>query len=87
MVVTLQDVPHGHLQDLLQELMQQHRQHLQQALDLDPDTHKIIACHLGGSSSVCAFKDGKSLDTSMGFTPQTGLIQSVDRLEDSVKLI
>jgi len=45
-------------------------------LNLPPDDHKIIACHLGGSSSVCAFKDGVSIDTSMGFTPQTGLIQS-----------
>ena len=45
-------------------------------LKLDPDNHKIIACHLGGSSSVCAFKNGVSIDTSMGFTPQTGLIQS-----------
>ncbi len=45
-------------------------------LNLDPGNHKIIACHLGGSSSVCAFKDGVSIDTSMGFTPQTGLVQS-----------
>lgn len=37
--------------------------------------HRIVSCHLGGSSSLCAFKDGKSIDTSMGFTPQTGLIQ------------
>lgn len=46
-----------------------------QILGLDPDIHKIIACHLGGSSSVCAFKDGVSIDTSMGLTPQSGLIQ------------
>ncbi len=45
-------------------------------LDLDPNNHRIVACHLGGSSSVCALKDGVSIDTSMGFTPQTGLIQS-----------
>jgi acetate kinase len=45
-------------------------------LNLDPARHRIVACHLGGSSSVCAFKDGVSIDTSMGFTPQTGLIQS-----------
>ena len=42
---------------------------------LENKPHKIITCHLGGSSSVCAFKDGVSIDTSMGFTPQTGLIQ------------
>ena len=44
-------------------------------LNLPPDDHKIITCHLGGSSSVCAFKNGIAVDTSMGFTPQSGLIQ------------
>lgn len=44
-------------------------------LNLDPKNHKIISVHLGGSSSLCAFKNGISIDTSMGFTPQTGLIQ------------
>ena len=44
-------------------------------LKLPHDKHKIISCHLGGSSSLCAFKDGVAIDTSMGFTPQTGLIQ------------
>lgn len=44
-------------------------------LNLDPKNHKVISVHLGGSSSLCAFKNGISIDTSMGFTPQTGLIQ------------
>jgi acetate kinase len=44
-------------------------------LNLPADDHRIITCHLGGSSSLCAFQDGKSVDTSMGFTPQSGLIQ------------
>ncbi|MFC1692669.1 acetate/propionate family kinase [Candidatus Latescibacterota bacterium] len=44
--------------------------------NLDQKHHSIVACHLGGSSSVCAFKDGISIDTSMGFTPQSGVIQS-----------
>ena len=34
---------------------------------------KIISCHLGNGSSVCAIKNGKSVDTSMGFTPLAGL--------------
>lgn len=34
---------------------------------------KVISCHLGGSSSVCAVRDGKSIDTSMGMTPQSGV--------------
>ncbi len=33
-----------------------------------------IVCHLGGGASVCAIKDGKSYDTSMGFTPLEGLV-------------
>jgi acetate kinase len=44
-------------------------------LNLPADDHKIITCHLGGSSSICAFKNGIAVDTSMGFTPQSGLIQ------------
>ncbi|MBT7903416.1 acetate/propionate family kinase [Candidatus Woesearchaeota archaeon] len=35
---------------------------------------KIISCHLGNGSSVCAIKNGKSVDTSMGFTPLEGLV-------------
>lgn len=38
--------------------------------------NKIISCHLGGSSSLCAIKDGKSIDTSMGTSTQYGMIQS-----------
>jgi acetate kinase len=44
-------------------------------LGLPPGDHRIISCHLGGSSSLCAFKNGVSIDTSMGFTPQSGLLQ------------
>jgi len=35
---------------------------------------KIITCHLGNGASVCAIDGGKSVDTSMGFTPLEGLI-------------
>ena len=34
---------------------------------------KMISCHLGNGASVCAIKGGKSMDTSMGFTPLAGL--------------
>lgn len=37
---------------------------------------KVISCHLGGSSSVCAIKDGMSIDTSMGMSPQSGLLNA-----------
>ena len=35
---------------------------------------KIITCHLGNGSSIAAVKNGKSVDTSMGFTPLEGLV-------------
>lgn len=35
---------------------------------------KLITCHLGNGSSLTAVKDGKSVDTSMGFTPLDGFI-------------
>ncbi len=34
---------------------------------------KIVNCHLGQGASVCAIKNGKSVDTSMGFTPLGGI--------------
>ncbi|KDN45902.1 actin-like ATPase domain-containing protein, partial [Tilletiaria anomala UBC 951] len=37
------------------------------------DQTNLIACHLGGGCSVCAIRDGRSLDTSMSFTPLDGL--------------
>ena len=40
----------------------------------DEKTKKIISCHLGNGSSLCAIKDGKSVNTSMGFTPLAGLV-------------
>ncbi|WHH59874.1 acetate kinase [Petroclostridium sp. X23] len=35
---------------------------------------KIITCHLGNGSSITAVKNGKSIDTSMGFTPLAGVV-------------
>lgn len=35
---------------------------------------KIISCHLGNGASIAAIADGKSIDTSMGFTPLEGLM-------------
>lgn len=43
---------------------------------LKRDDLKIISCHLGGSSSICAIRDGKSVATSMGMSPQSGLPQN-----------
>ena len=35
---------------------------------------KLITCHLGNGCSMCAVREGKSIDTSMGFTPMEGLV-------------
>ncbi len=34
---------------------------------------RLVSCHLGGSSSICAIRGGRSVDTTMGFSPQSGL--------------
>ena len=41
---------------------------------LNKENSKIIVCHLGNGSSMCAVKDGKSIDTSMGLSPLEGLV-------------
>lgn len=43
---------------------------------LGRDDLKVITCHLGGSNSLCAARGGKSQATSMGMSPQTGLLQN-----------
>jgi len=43
---------------------------------LNREDLRIVSCHLGGSSSLCAVRNGQSIDTSMGFSPQDGIINS-----------
>lgn len=35
---------------------------------------RVICCHLGNGSSICAIKNGRSVNTSMGFTPKSGVM-------------
>lgn len=42
--------------------------------ELAPDASRVIAAHLGAGASVCAMKNGVSIDTSMGFSPLDGLV-------------
>ncbi len=51
-----------------------HRYVSSEALKLFPSIKKIISCHLGNGASITAIKDGRSIDTSMGFTPLEGLV-------------
>lgn len=37
---------------------------------------RVISCHLGGSCSICAIENGKSVDSSFGFSLQTGVIHA-----------
>jgi acetate kinase len=43
-------------------------------LQVPPDSSRLIVCHLGNGASVTAVVNGKSLDTSMGFTPLEGIM-------------
>ena len=43
---------------------------------LGRDDPRIISCHLGGSSSLCAIRNGQSTAASMGMSPQSGLPQN-----------
>jgi acetate kinase len=45
-----------------------------QALGRGPNELRLVSCHLGNGSSLCAVDHGRSVDTSMGFTPAEGLI-------------
>jgi acetate kinase len=40
--------------------------------ELAPDARRVISCHLGGSCSICAIRDGESVANSFGMTAQSG---------------
>lgn len=52
---------HSYIADCLREIM--------------GERYRAVSCHLGGSGSLCAIVDGKSVDTSFGFSLQVGLPQ------------
>ncbi len=43
---------------------------------MERDDLKIVSCHLGGSGSICAVKNGESIDTSMGISLQCGVMNN-----------
>jgi acetate kinase len=45
-----------------------------QFLHRRPNELRLVSCHLGNGSSLCAVNHGRSVDTTMGFTPAEGLI-------------
>jgi acetate kinase len=48
-------------------------QRVPEILQRSPTNLRLVSCHLGGSSSICAVLNGKSVDTSFGFSGQSGL--------------
>lgn len=50
-----------------------HRYIANRVADLLGEDLRVISCHLGGSSSLCAIRGRKSVQTSMGMSPQSGL--------------
>ncbi len=49
-------------------------QRFAQIQQTSPQSGKLITCHLGNGCSLCAIDEGRSVDTSMGFTPVEGLV-------------
>ncbi len=47
-----------------------------QLLERDAASLRIVSCHLGAGASLCAIRDGRSIDTTMGFTPLEGLVMA-----------
>ncbi len=41
-----------------------------------PSGLRLVSCHLGAGASLCAIADGRSVDTTMGFTPLEGLVMA-----------
>jgi acetate kinase len=46
------------------------------AAELAPGATRVVSCHLGAGASLCAIANGRSVDTTMGFTPLEGLVMA-----------
>jgi acetate kinase len=46
------------------------------AAELAPQARRLVSCHLGAGASLAAIDDGRSVDTTMGFTPLDGLVMA-----------
>ena len=55
--------------------------------ELGRDDLNIISCHLGNGGSITAIKDGKCVDTSMGFTPHAGIVMGTRSGDIDVSLV
>ncbi|MGN1000502.1 MAG: acetate/propionate family kinase [Bacilli bacterium] len=55
--------------------------------ELKRDDLNIICCHLGNGGSITAIKDGKCIDTSMGFTPHAGIMMGTRSGDIDVSMV
>ena len=46
------------------------------AAEMAPGARRVVTCHLGAGASLAAVLDGRSMDTTMGFTPLAGLVMA-----------
>src|SRR4029450_7570765 len=46
------------------------------APEMAPPLHRVVTCHLGAGASLAAVRDGRSVDTTMGFTPLAGVVMN-----------
>jgi acetate kinase len=53
-----------------------HRWSSRRAIEWVPTARRIVVAHLGAGASLCAVLDGRSIDTTMGFTPLEGLVMA-----------
>jgi acetate kinase len=53
-----------------------HRYIATRVKEIIPEARKVISCHLGGSCSICAIQDGKSVANSFGMTAQSGVFHN-----------
>ena len=53
-----------------------HQYAVRRAAELVGPSSRVVTCHLGAGASLCAVLDGRSVDTTMGFTPLEGLVMA-----------
>jgi acetate kinase len=53
-----------------------HRYSARRVTDFVPSARRTVVAHLGAGASLCAVLDGRSVDTTMGFTPLEGLVMA-----------
>jgi acetate kinase len=53
-----------------------HQWAARRAAELTAPSARIVVAHLGAGASLCAVRDGRSVDTTMGFTPTAGLVMA-----------